>query len=240
MRAARAIGYNSPVPGTIDVILESGTKRVFASAADWPGWSRGARTDNDALLSLADYAPRYAAVLRRRAQGFSPPKDSSELRVVDRVKGNATTDFGAPGVQAPGEDAPMKPKEAERRLAILRACWSALDRAASRAEGVTLTKGPRGGGRDLDKILLHVVEAEGAYVHRIGGKLSLPDDMELPARMRTARGVVLDTVGARIRGERPPENPRRTAALWAPRYFIRRTAWHALDHAWEIEDRSAM
>jgi hypothetical protein len=25
---------------------------------------------------------------------------------------------------------------------------------------------------------------------------------------------------------------------WPPRYAARRIAWHALDHAWEIEDRS--
>jgi len=27
-------------------------------------------------------------------------------------------------------------------------------------------------------------------------------------------------------------------AVWPARYAIRRTAWHVLDHAWEIEDRS--
>jgi hypothetical protein len=25
---------------------------------------------------------------------------------------------------------------------------------------------------------------------------------------------------------------------WPPRYAARRIAWHVLDHAWEIEDRS--
>jgi hypothetical protein len=25
---------------------------------------------------------------------------------------------------------------------------------------------------------------------------------------------------------------------WPPRYVARRMAWHLLDHAWEIEDRS--
>jgi hypothetical protein len=28
-------------------------------------------------------------------------------------------------------------------------------------------------------------------------------------------------------------------AAWQARYVIRRCAWHALDHAWEIEDKSA-
>ena len=25
---------------------------------------------------------------------------------------------------------------------------------------------------------------------------------------------------------------------WPPRYAARRIAWHAIDHAWEIEDRT--
>jgi hypothetical protein len=37
--------------------------------------------------------------------------------------------------------------------------------------------------------------------------------------------------------EWPPERVPRSGKLWTPRYFVRRTAWHALDHAWEIEDR---
>jgi hypothetical protein len=36
---------------------------------------------------------------------------------------------------------------------------------------------------------------------------------------------------------RPIANPRLTKRPWTPRYFLRRSAWHALDHAWEIEDR---
>ena len=230
--------YNCRVTGAVDVYLETGSKRVFASAADWPGWSRGAKTEDAALEALAAYGPRYAAVLRRRVPGFALPEDASSLRVVDRTKGNATTDFGAPGVPARGEDKPMKPREAERRLAVLKACWAALDRAAARAQGVTLTKGPRGGGRDLDQILRHVVEAEGGYLTRIGGKLRMTEGMELAAGVRAARATALDTVAARIRGEPAPENPRRTAPLWSLRYFIRRVAWHTLDHAWEIEDRS--
>jgi len=227
------------VSGTIDVIIETGSKRVFASAADWPGWSRSGRTEDDALQTLVDYAPRYAAVLRRRVPGFPAPNDVSELRVVERVKGNATTDFGAPGVPARVDDPPLKGNDAERLIAVLRACWAALDRAADRAEGVTLRKGPRGGGRDLDQILRHVAEAERGYLPRIGGRLRVPDDADLDARVGAARDAVIDTVGARIRGEPAPENPRLRAPLWPPRYFIRRVAWHALDHAWEIEDRSA-
>jgi hypothetical protein len=30
---------------------------------------------------------------------------------------------------------------------------------------------------------------------------------------------------------------RRYAFDWTPRFAVRRSAWHALDHAWELEDR---
>jgi uncharacterized membrane protein len=103
----------------------------------------------------------------------------------------------------------------------------ALDRAARAAEGRTLTKGPRGGGRDLEKIAAHVGDAEGGYLYALGTRP--PKDADT---RRTIERVLL----ARSRGE-PPERVPRTGKLWSPRYFARRTAWHALDHAWEIEDR---
>jgi len=39
-----------------------------------------------------------------------------------------------------------------------------------------------------------------------------------------------------VRGEIPHQGPR-GGALWTPRYFVRRVAWHTVDHLWEIEDR---
>ena len=81
----------------IAVCLEVGAKRVFASALDWPGWSRAARDEDGALQALFDYRSRYRAVLAGRRLGFVAPKDASVLRVVERIPGDATTDFGAPG-----------------------------------------------------------------------------------------------------------------------------------------------
>jgi hypothetical protein len=52
------------------------------------------------------------------------------------------------------------------------------------------------------------------------------------------RETFIETLTARAHGEPPPPNPRRTKPLWVPRYAVRRSAWHALDHAWEIEDRA--
>src|ERR1051325_7720923 len=85
-------------PNAIRVVVERGTKRVFASAVDWPGWARSGRDEPAALDALFAYGPRYAAVVGRTKLGFAPPADVASFYVIERVKGNTTTDFGAPGV----------------------------------------------------------------------------------------------------------------------------------------------
>jgi hypothetical protein len=212
----------------VDVYVEAGAKRVFAGAIAWPGWCRSARNEEDALEALVTYAPRYGKAIARRKLGFEPPRSASSLRVRERLKGNATTDFGAPAVAPTADDRrTFGERDAERLVTILRASWGALDRAARTAEGTTLRKGPRGGGRDLDKIVAHVREAEWGYLYATGGR---------PPTSGDARRLIERVLASRSRGE-PPERVPRSGKLWSPRYFVRRTAWHALDHAWEIEDR---
>jgi hypothetical protein len=211
----------------VDVYVEAGAKRVFAGAIAWPGWCRSARTEEDALEALVTYGPRYGKALARRRLGFLPPDGASSLKVRERLKGNATTDFGALAIVPKADGRPFGDRDAERLVTILRASWGALDRAARTAEGRTLTKGPRGGGRDLEKIVAHVREAEGGYLYAVGGRPPMSGDV---------RRTIERVLASRSRGE-PPERVPRSGKLWSPRYFVRRTAWHALDHAWEIEDR---
>jgi hypothetical protein len=222
----------------IPVYLESVPRKTFAGAIDWPGWCRGARDEDAALAALASYAPRYAAAIGRAAEALPAAVDPADFEVVGRLKGNAGTEFGVPSLPAPGDEESLAMPEAERLSAILEACWRTFDAAAKAAAGVELRKGPRGGGRDLPKIVLHVDEADGAYLREIGGRLSRDSEADAgkePARLRKA---MLEAFFARVRGESPPPG-RRTRPYWPPRYFIRRAAWHLLDHAWEIEDRSA-
>jgi hypothetical protein len=213
----------------VPVAVEIGSKRAFARAIDWPGWCRTGRTEADALAALAGYASRYAAAVDED----DPPKDVDvdSLEVVERLDGDATTDFGAPGIEAAADRRPIDARGLDRLERALRACWRALDAAADRAQGVELRKGPRGGGRDLEKILEHVREAERAYLSKLGSKP--------PARGDDAafREAVVDALRARARGE-DPANANATRNRWSPRYFVHRAAWHVLDHAWEIEDRA--
>src|SRR5213592_534635 len=154
----------------VDVYLEAGSKRVFAGAVDWPGWCRSGKGEKAAVQALFDYGPRYAAALRGWRLGFVAPRSAAVLRVVERLPGDATTDFGAPGKPPKGDRRPLEDAELKRLQTILRATWKSFDASADGACGKELAKGPRGGGRDLDQIVGHVMEADAGYLARIGVK----------------------------------------------------------------------
>ena len=215
------------------MVLEVAPKKTFASALDWPGWARAGRNEDDALGALLDYGPRYAAVARRARIPFAPPATARGLEIVERMRGGSITEFGAPGKAARAEDEPVSGEDLARLVALLRASWATLDAVAKKAAGVKLITGPRGGGRDLAKIIGHVRDAESAYLHKLGSRA--PDLKRSSALLRLTFTDALTAVAA----GQPVDNPSRTRNVWSPRYAIRRAAWHVLDHAWEIEDRSA-
>ena len=208
------------------VAIETGTKRVFASALDWPGWCRAGKTEQLALEALLAYARRYAVAPAGAHIGF--PK--SKLEVVERLPGDATTDFGAPSAQAKMEAQPMSRAEVGRMCALVEACWAELDKVV-KAAPAELRKGPRGGGRDRDKIVDHVLAAECGYAPKLGLKLVEPPRGDRAA-IAAHRQALLDAFRKGADGK-PVREGGRTARYWA-----RRIAWHAMDHAWEIEDRT--
>ncbi|MFH1183694.1 MAG: hypothetical protein V1755_01470, partial [Chloroflexota bacterium] len=138
---------------TIAVYTEGGQKRVFAGAIDWPGWCRGGRDEASALQTLLDYGPRYARALRGTSLKFSAPEKLSELKVIERLKGGAGTDFGAPEVAPASDAARMVEADVRRCDVLLTACWRQFDAVAKSARGKALRTGPRGGGRDLDRMI---------------------------------------------------------------------------------------
>ncbi|HET7684831.1 MAG TPA: hypothetical protein VFM19_00280 [Candidatus Limnocylindria bacterium] len=222
-----------------EVYLEIGAKRTFASAVVWPGWSRSGRTPDEALEALSASAPRYAAVARRARVAFRAPGSVDELVVVARRTGDGGTDFGVPGVPAPTDGEPLAEADLKRWRGLLRAAWWAWDAAAESARGITLRTGPRGGGRTLAKMRTHVLEAEEAYLHQLGSRRpALAKDAGEDERLASVRDAALAALELLARGE-PLPDPNRVRKAWSPRYFIRRSAWHALDHAWELEDRSS-
>jgi hypothetical protein len=215
----------------MDVYLEFGKRRVFAGAIEWPGWCRSGRDEAEALDTLALYGKRYEAAIARAGLGFKP---TSSFTIVERLRGGPITDFGAPEARPKADSRRLSAAELDRQTTLLRACWATFDATAKTHARATLRKGPRGGGRDLAKIMEHVYEADRAYLSAIGGQYQKIGDNNM-ARLRDA---IVERLAATVRGELPAKT-KRTKPLWAPRYCVRRSAWHALDHAWEIEDRSS-
>lgn len=220
---------------SIEVFLEIGKKKVFAGAVRWPGWCRSGRDEETALQALFECGSRYGQILRGANLGFRTPEEIYAFKVVERVEGNATTDFGAPDATLLNDGLPLVEGEIERLQTLLKSCWAAFDQAVRSAEGVELQKGPRGGGRDLGAIQEHVIMADEGYLKRIGWKLD-KDGWNAEMRFSKMRESILDGFAACAEGELPTVGPR-GGKRWKPRVFVRRVAWHVIDHAWEIEDR---
>jgi hypothetical protein len=199
------------------IYLEAGKKRVFAGSQRWPGWGRFATGEGAAIEALEAYAPRYAAFLKPTGLPFR----AERFEVVERLEGSSTTDFGAPDKATAADAAPVPPKERERLTTILRAAWELFDTTVAHSPA-ELRKGPRGGGRDRDKMATHVFEAERSYARMIGLKQREADPLE------ERREAILEAF------RNPGEDWK-----WLLPYAVRRFTWHVLDHVWEMEDRSS-
>ena len=214
----------------VRVMFEQGKKkRIVASAFDWPGWDRSAKFGADPLAVLETYRSRYApvAALAGFADEFAA---AGELEVVERLEGTGTTDFyGVSARTAAPEYEQMSPAECERKIALLQACWAYFDLVASRVSP-ELQLGPRGGGRDRATIVRH---ANGAEIYEHAKKVGV----DVPLEVRNDRDALLayrDAYAAGIRDYNARGAPART---WTVQFTIRRSAYHMLDHAWEMEDR---
>lgn len=220
----------------IPVYLEEGQKKTFACAPDWPGWCRSAKDQPGALQSLLEYAPRYARAMAGLGIEFRQPENITEFKVADRQPGSATTDFGAPDGIFASDQTTVDGSEFLFFQAVLRGGWQEFDRIVQAARGKELRKGPRGGGRDQAKILRHVLDGDQAYLRRLAFKFRGEPQAPLEAEIVRLRQAILQALQAAQQGALPAQGPR-GGTLWPVRFFVRRLAWHTLDHAWEIEDR---
>ena len=215
--------------GAIRVMVEQGKKKAVAVALDWPGWNRSGKSEAEALQVLAAYRQRYAKVAELAGLG-GEFRATGKIAVVERLKGTGMTDFYGLSFSSTGpEHKRISDAACERRIALLRASWAYFDDVASRVSA-ELRKGPRGGGRDRDKIVRHANGAEiDEFAKRVGVTTPL-DARERPDDLRAHR----DAFCAAIRDYNARGAPART---WTVQFVIRHSAYHMLDHAWEMEDR---
>ena len=217
----------------IRTVLERGpkAKRFVAFALDWPGWSRGAKTAEDALATLETYRDRYRPVAERA--GLADEFDAAgPLEVVEDRVGTGSTDFwGISFTPSSQEHDPMDADELERKLGILRGCWDVFDDIAARVSP-ELQKGPRGGGRDRDTVIRHTIRTESEdFAKKVG--------LRIPERAAMAPGALepyrRDYVGAMLAFQRG-ETPNRMRS-WSLAFLVRHSGFHTMDHAWEMEDK---
>ena len=213
----------------IEIGEEVGPKKTFVWALDWPGWCRGGKDVALAIDALIEHGPRYARVAEEAGLRL-PDVADAELRTLESVKGGTGTDFGVPSAITDQDRRPATAAEAERLASLVGAAWTVFDRVAADAPA-ELRKGPRGGGRDRDKMIGHVIEADHAYAREIGIKLPTPSLADRAA-VDVERAAMLDVL------RRPSDGSPLADRRWTLRYAARRIAWHALDHAWEMEDRT--
>jgi hypothetical protein len=216
----------------LNVILEIGPKgkKSVATAWDWPGLERNGKTEDDALAKLEAYLPRYVKVAARAGMGDDFAKQT-QVEVVQRYDGVGSTDFwGISFASSPLDHATIPADEWERRLSLLQACWTEFDAIAARVSP-ELQKGPRGGGRSRDEIINHVFGTErGLFGKKIG--VWTPEGVMLtPDGLRKHREDYIDALRAYH------ADGKQAGRSWTLNYLLRHTAYHVMDHAWEMEDK---
>ncbi len=214
----------------LETAEEVGSKKTFCWAIDWPGWARAGKDPDLARDALVAYRPRYATVAAQASLDFPDELTAEQLDLVESVPGGTGTDFGVPSAIVESDRRPVDGDQAERLARLVEAAWVLLDRVAATAPA-GLRKGPRGGGRHTAKMVGHVIEADRAYARELGIRLprASTDGRDAVAVERRAMLEVL---------RRPSDGSPLADRTWTARYAARRIAWHALDHAWEIEDRT--
>lgn len=217
----------------IRVTLEIGPKgkKVVAVATDWPGLERGAKTGEEAIERLRFYIPRYSQVARL-AEMNAEFDTIKNVDVVEQYPGTGSTDFwGISFAFSSIDKQSMLGDELERELRLMQACWTFFDDVRRRVSA-EMQKGPRGGGRDRDHIVRHTFGAEQDWAKMIG--VLTPDDA-----MLTDEGLQMhrDAYCQAIRDYHAQGKLAGKMAKWPLRFLIRHTAFHTMDHAWEMEDK---
>ena len=125
----------------------------------------------------------------------------------------------------------MGDAEFDRAIKLLRACWTFFDGVAARVSP-EMRKGPRGGGRDRDRIIRHVIRNESEdFAKQVG--LRNPEESALtPEGLKQHRETYVAAMRAYNAGE-----VERRMRNWTLPFLIRHSAYHTLDHAWEMEDK---
>ena len=213
------------------VLVEEPTKdkRWVAIAADWPGLERNGKSEDQAVEKLARYVPRYFMVAKRARLG-SELATQTDPEIIGRYQGTGSTDFwGISFVPSPLDREPFDALTFDRQARLLRAAWAEFDETAA-SVSAELRPGPRGGGRSRDRIVRHVLANEGGEFSKRVNAMSELDDLLTPAGLAHHRDRFVEAMRDWYAEGKP-------LGKWTVPYLLRHTAYHVLDHTWEMQDR---
>jgi hypothetical protein len=216
----------------VRTVVERGPKgkRSVAFSLDWAGWERGAKTAELAIETLESYRERYRPIAD--LAGMTGEFDAAgPLEVVEDRVGTGSVDFwGISFSPSSTEHGPMGDAELERAITLLRASWAFFDGVAARVSP-EMRKGPRGGGRDRNRIIRHTIRNESEeFAKQVG--LRIPEEAALtPDGLLQHRTTYVEAMRTYNAGEG------KRMRSWTLPYLIRHSAFHTLDHAWEMEDK---
>jgi hypothetical protein len=203
-------------------------KKVAAVAPDWPGLERGAKTEEAAIERLQSYIPRYAPVAKLAGMDAEFAAITT-LDIVEHYPGTGSTDFWGISFAFSNIDRqPVSSEALERELTLMQACWTFFDSVRFRVSA-ELQKGPRGGGRDRDQIVRHTLANEMDWAGGLGLPSLFSENMTEEV-ISTHRAAYCNAI-------RAYHAEGKMSGKWPLRYLIRHTAYHTMDHAWEMEDK---
>jgi len=218
------------------VAFEMGPKRrVFAQVLSWIGWCRSGKDEATALNELVTTGTRYGQVAARAVLPFVAPTSLDEFEVVERIPGTTTTDFGAPSVLLTADQAHLEDGDIERLVRLIAACWATFDDALHAFPSSLLDVKPER-GRSPSAMRLHLLEADRMHLSAFGPAFQRPDPTHLDEQEVAVREQILAHLRD-IPSKEALAPLRRYGFSWTPHFAVRRSAWHALDHAWELLDR---
>jgi hypothetical protein len=217
----------------VRTVVQRGPKdrKSVAFSLDWVGWNRGAKTADLALETFASYRDRYRPIAELAGMAAEFDK-AGKIKVVEEMVGTGSVDFWGISFSASStEEGPLTAKEFDRRITLVRACWAFFDDVAARVSP-EMRKGPRGGGRSRDEIVRHTVRVESEdFARKVG--LRIPEGAALtPQGWKEHRESYVEAMRAYNAGEIETR-----MGSWTLPFLIRHTAFHTLDHAWEMEDK---
>jgi hypothetical protein len=213
------------------VTLEAGLKdkKVVAVAPDWPGLERGGKIGEAAIETLQSYLPRYAKVAKLAGMDAEFAA-ITHIDVVEQYRGTGSTDFwGISFAFSSIDGQQMSSEDLGRELTLMQACWTFFDEVRGRVSA-EMQKGSRGGGRDRDRIVRHVAGVEQDWAKKVG--VRSPE-----AAVVTDDDGLKEYRDAYCTAIRTFHSEGKMARTWPLRYLIRHTAYHTMDHAWEMEDK---